>query len=275
MEGKQFSGALIKKGHLPVEPVPVFGPLIPAEDSFSSSMPPKTIQIFHEHHMGQVNSPVETVDMGKIREEAKKIHEEAKSEAEQIIAEAQNKSKKLIEQSKLYCETAKANAEREGFAEGKKEGKSQGLEEVKNSILAARDLLAQLTAERDEIAKKAEPNLAKLAVKIAERVIASEVSVNPAVIVNMVKANLERVKEREQVILHVHPGDLETVKAKQDFFTQLIPSVRNLEIQADPRIEQGGCMIETDFGILDARISTQLEAIEQAFSSFEGKKEES
>lgn len=268
----KLTGALIKKGTIPYEPAPYFT----QEPSESPKEDEPRIRILKEHRsMADLSPHRAPEDFNKLREEAQQFVEKSKADAERILSEAQLKAKKLIEQSKLYAETAFKNAQREGFAKGQEDGRKAGREETSGIIHAARDTMAEVTAEIGKLTQRAEDSLAQLAIRIAERIIGSEVALNSNVVINMVKANLERVKERERVVIHVNPEDLEIVRSKRDVFSQFVPQVRSLDIESDPRVERGGCMIETNLGIVDARISTQLEAIEQAFSQQSPPPEES
>ncbi|MBI2252363.1 MAG: flagellar assembly protein FliH, partial [Armatimonadetes bacterium] len=63
--------------------------------------------------------------------------------------------------------------------------------------------------------------------------------------------------------------DLEAVKEDRTSFMAMIEGLKKFDIQADPQIEQGGCIIETDLGNIDARIKTKLDALKIAFKEAE------
>ena len=44
----------------------------------------------------------------------------------------------------------------------------------------------------------------------------------------------------------------------------MLDGVKSLSIIEDSNIEPGGCIIETNLGFIDARISTKIKAIEEA-----------
>jgi flagellar assembly protein FliH len=199
----------------------------------------------------------------------KQIIEEAEKKAQEILRRAQAEAKKLIEESKLYCQSAFSQAEREGFLKGKEEGIAAGREEMAQMMNEARNVLSQVYKEREALLRSVEPEMAKLAIKIAERIIQSEISINDDVVVNLIRAALSRVKEREEVILKVSREDYEHVMAKRDVFAQIVEGLKTLDVVVDPAVQRGGCIIETNLGNVDARISTQLAAIELAFGQVE------
>lgn len=202
-----------------------------------------------------------------IREEAKGVLAKVKDDAGRIVTEAQNKAKKLIEECKLYCQSIESTAGREGFELGKDEGRKAGFEEVANLIEETRKTLHQAFGERDRLMKSVELEAAKLALKIAERIIGSEISMRRDIVLEMVRSTIEKVKDREHVTIYVHQEDLDYVKGNSVTFGRIVEGVKSFDIQADPRVDRGGCIIETNLGSIDARISTKLLAIEAAFKA--------
>lgn len=203
----------------------------------------------------------------KFREEARALGAKAKEEGLRIIALAQTKAKKLIEESKLYCQSIETTAGREGFEMGKEEGRHAGYEEVANLVEETRKTLRQAFGERDRLIKSVEAEAAKLALKIAGRIIGSESKMRSDIVLEMIRTTLEKVKDREHVTIYVHKEDLEYVKENSAIFARMVEGIKNFEIQGDPRVDRGGCIIETNLGSVDARISTKLAAIEAAFNS--------
>ena len=78
---------------------------------------------------------------------------------------------------------------------------------------------------------------------------------------NIVQA-LKKVKGRGEVTIHVN---LEDVKLTTDHirdFIREVENVKNIHVIEDSSVEKGGCIVETDFGAIDARISSQLGELE-------------
>jgi flagellar assembly protein FliH len=61
------------------------------------------------------------------------------------------------------------------------------------------------------------------------------------------------MREREQLVVRLHPDDVALLKGDADGGA--------LRIDADPAVALGGCMIDGPAGSLDARFETQLEAL--------------
>ena len=197
------------------------------------------------------------------------IIEEAEKKAEEIIKKARAEAKKLIEETKLYSQSAFSQAERDGFVKGKEDGFEAGREEMSNHIKEAKNVLEQATKERDLLIRTIEPEMAKLAIRIAEKIIQTQVELNQDIVINMIRASLDKVKQREEVIIKVNQADLDYVKDRKDIFAKMIEGLKSLEIIVDPGVERGGCIIETNLGNVDARIAVQIHTLELAFEKAE------
>ncbi len=199
----------------------------------------------------------------------KMLIEEAEKKAEDIIKKARAEAKKLIEETKLYSQSAFSQAETDGFEKGKEEGFEAGKEEMVNLILEAKNVLSQVLKERELLLRSIEPEVAKLAVRIAEKIIKYQVDLDQEAVVSMIRAALDTVKQREEVIIKVNQEDYYYAKEKRDVFASMVEGLKTLDIVVDSGVDRGGCIIETNLGNVDARISTQIHTLELAFDKVE------
>jgi len=133
------------------------------------------------------------------------------------------------------------------------------------------ETLNEAIKQRKRIIKDSENEIVRLSLKIAEQIIRSEVSVNKDVVMNIVAEAINRVSDRESVIVKVNKDDAEFIKNNKDKLSGIVDGVKNLSILEDSQVDPGGCVIETNLGFVDARISTKISLIEQAI----GKAQES
>ncbi|MDQ7822974.1 MAG: FliH/SctL family protein [Candidatus Eremiobacteraeota bacterium] len=197
------------------------------------------------------------------------IIEEAEKKAEEIIKKARAEAKKLIEETKLYSQSAFSQAERDGLQKGKEDGFEAGREEMSNLIREAKNVLEQAMKERELLLRSIEPEVAKLAIRIAEKIIKLQLETDPEIVVSMIRAALETVKQRDEVIIKVNQEDYEYAKGKKDIFACMVEGLKTLDIIVDPGVDRGGCIIETNLGNADARIVTQIHTLELAFEKVE------
>ena len=191
--------------------------------------------------------------------------DDAQQKADEIISAAREEAEGIISQAQSEAEELRSQARQEGVDEGKEEGRQQVADNIEQSFTT----LNEAVKERKKIIKDAESELTRLSLKIAEQIIKSEVSLNKDVVLNIVAEAISRVSDRESIIIKVNHDDAEQVKQHRDKITGLVDGIKNLTILEDSLIEPGGCIVETSLGYVDARISTKLSLMEQAFKKVE------
>ncbi len=183
--------------------------------------------------------------------EAEKIIEKAKAEAGQIIADANSQREKLTSDAHL-----------EGFNQGQKEGYDSGYAEVERLINRMHKILESVMARREEILQDTESQIVELVILMARKVVKILSENQKNVIMANTLAALKKVKTRGSVTLRVNIEDVKLTSAHAQEFIQHVENVKGITVQEDSSVEKGGCIVETDFGAIDARISSQLTELE-------------
>lgn len=149
-------------------------------------------------------------------------------------------------------------------------GLAQGIraaEESYRAKLARLDSLsASLQQERAEFFSRIEPELVRLSIAIAEKIIQRELDTQPDTVLHLLRTALKRIRDREQLRISVNPRDFDQVKQAREDLLSAVDGLRKLEIIEDRRVGPGGSLIESPSGTLDARINTQLDQISQALT---------
>ncbi|WP_434524020.1 HrpE/YscL family type III secretion apparatus protein [Photorhabdus asymbiotica] len=83
----------------------------------------------------------------------------------------------------------------------------------------------------------------------------------------VVREALSLVSNQKQVILRVNPEQAATVREQISRVHKDFPEIGYLEVTADARLDQGGCILETEVGIIDASLDSQLDALMSAINS--------
>jgi flagellar assembly protein FliH len=195
--------------------------------------------------------------------EAQSLRRAAEDEAEQILAEARAKAKQIEDDSLSAFETERKEAEERGRLAGRETGFVEGKDEVARLVERTQTVLERAQEKRAEILAETEQQIIDLVLLISRKVI-KVISENQrnVVISNVVQA-LRKVKGRGNIIIKVNMLDLKlATEHKKDFIAQVEGS-KSLQIVEDSTVDPGGCVIETDFGEIDARIGSQLAELEQ------------
>lgn len=172
------------------------------------------------------------------------------------ISRVKSEAQKIIEKAAAEAEAVREQAREEGHREGREDASAR--------IEEALSTLNQAVLERKKIVRDAEGEILRLSLKIAEQIIRSEVSLHRDVSLNIVSEAIGRVSDREQIIVRVNREDAEYLKRFKDRLAGMLDGVKSFSIIEDANIEPGGCVVETNLGFIDARISTKLKSIEEA-----------
>lgn len=184
--------------------------------------------------------------------EISKIKAEAQAEAERIIAEAQAERDKIINESK-----------KQGYDTGYEAGYQDGQKEADRLVERMHSILDNVMKRREEILSETEYQIVELVVLMARKVVKIISENQKTVIMNNVLQALKKVKGRGDVTIRVNLADAKlTTEHIQDFIDR-VEAVKGITVVEDTTVEKGGCIVETDFGAIDARISSQLTELEQ------------
>ena len=212
-----------------------------------------------------IEPAVPPIDLEAVRAQADALIESGRREAELLVAAAKSQGHQLLAQAQADAVAMGAKAQSEGTVAGLEAGRAEAAEHIADGIATLADLIESARAQRREIVDGAEPELLKLAMAIAERIVHREIEIDPEIVTSMVRVGLARLSGREKVTIRVNPGDVATMREHRE--TLLSNSdVESLRVVEDQRVDRGGVVIETESGTIDAKIGTQLREARRVLS---------
>lgn len=150
-----------------------------------------------------------------------------------------------------------------GFSAGEEAGMEMGRKKMDILLQRFSDILQELTTLRENILLSVDKNIFELALAIARKVLHHEVRTEREVVVGVVKAALKAAILSERITIKLNPLDLDVaVENKADLMEHVNGSPK-VKLEEDERVEQGGCIIETAYGSIDARLEEQMAEMEK------------
>jgi flagellar biosynthesis/type III secretory pathway protein FliH len=210
---------------------------------------------------------VQPVKLSRNREKAfAKVAAPHLSSPDEKITPAEEKKHRHIHLKEIEVEkkTILEQAYQEGYKKGIEEGRSVGKAEYGQQSQELLATIGQAIKEKNEILNQSKSEILNLSLQIAQQIIKSEISLNPAVCMNIIAEALNKITDKDRVIIRVNRADLDYVKSNSGKLSKQIGDVKNLIIQEDYRVEQGGCIIETNLGYIDSTVTTKLDSIKKA-----------
>ena len=163
----------------------------------------------------------------------------------------------LISRAQEEADTIKETAAKEGY--------KAGLEQAENDINALREKLADFISAKKEVFEYIAPDILEISVDIARKIIKKEVEQDPQVILDSIVEVMHNIsKEESRIIIKLNPLQVDLVKSELPAYISSMGLEAKINVVADDSIEEGGCILNTNNGIVDASLDTQLEIIKEA-----------
>jgi flagellar assembly protein FliH len=195
-------------------------------------------------------------------DEAQVLKQQAEDEAQRIIDDAKLKANELEADVRQSLEAERREAKEAGRTEGKEDGYAEGKAEVDRLIERTQVALERAQDKRAEILSDTEKEIVSLVLLISRKVIKVLSENQRDIIISNVIEALRKVKAKGNIIIKVNLADLKLATEHKQNFIALMEGVKTINIVEDSSVDSGGCIIETDFGEIDARIASQLTELE-------------
>ena len=173
--------------------------------------------------------------------------------ASEIVAKTKQEEIEFRIEVTKECEILKELADLAGFEEGLKRWNKQ---------------IELLEHEIRKVRKEMENAIVPLALTAVKKIIGRELETKPETIVDVVATALKSVSNHRRISIYVNGADLEQVEAQRPRLKALFEHLETLSMSARDDIQPGGCVIESESGIINAQLSNQLSALEAAFRNF-------
>jgi len=202
-------------------------------------------------------------EVKKKNEQAQATRQEAEAEAEKVLNEAREEAERIVGEAEAKAQSIEQDAFDRGIKQGEEKGYESGQAEVERLTDRLHAIINRAIERRKEIIEESEAQLIDLVLQIAKKVVKVISENQKNVVVNNVIQALRKLKSRADVVIRVNLQDLKMTSDHTKDIIRLVERVGNVSVAEDSTVDPGGCIIETDFGQIDARISSQLREIEE------------
>lgn len=168
-------------------------------------------------------------------------------EGQKILEAARHEAALIKQQAEAEAEAKR----QEGFRKGQEEGKAAIAEHIVETMSQSAAYFARVEDVMVDLVIRAVRHVIG---EFNEREVAERV----------VRRALESTRNENQVTVRVPPNQADQLKTRIASIVQTFPKIQFFDIQADGRLPENGCVLETEIGVVDASLETQLKAIEKA-----------
>lgn len=171
---------------------------------------------------------------------------DAGREAREVVNLAQEKARQIIDEAERERERITEEARQEGIAKG---------------LAEWNEILARAARRAEELSDGWEETMLRLAVKVAEKIIGEQLALQPEAVVGIVREVLKGTRAGRHMTIQVNESEAHEVRSRIDSLKEL-GITSEISIVASQSISRGGCVVESELGIIDARLETQLKCLE-------------
>jgi len=181
--------------------------------------------------------------------------------------EVKNGNPTKAEYVPVDIEQLKRECYQQGFVDGEKSGFEQGAQQTNISLQPNlkifNNVVQALQQEKDSFYQENELYITKLAIAIAKKIIQRELMQDPEILLYIVREALKRITDNGRIVIRANPADIQLLKNTIDDMQDQYAVFNAVDFLPSDDIKRGGCVIESESGIIDAQLDVQLERIEQ------------
>lgn len=171
--------------------------------------------------------------------------------AQEILKHVQEDAEKYKLEVVHECEKLKEQAQQQGFAEGYQKWANH---------------IAKIEEEIIKVRQDLEKMLIPVALKAAKKIVGREIELSEDTIVDIVSNALKAVSQHKKITIYVNKKDLDPLERGRPRLKQIFESLEVLSLRERADVIRGGCIIETEVGIINAQLENQWSALERAFA---------
>ena len=192
--------------------------------------------------------------------------EEINQMIEERLAEANMQAQEIVDAADREAANIKKQAQNEGSKQGYDEGVMRAKAELEKKEAELQERRQQLEREYEAKVGQLEPIFIDTITDVYEQIFHVDLSNYHEILVYLVESIMKKSDEDTQFMVHVSPKDYPQMMTKKADLLECVnrDNIR-VEIIEDVTVPARQCIIETENGVFDCGIDTQLEELKKRF----------
>ncbi len=164
----------------------------------------------------------------------------------------------IIDQLETNYKSEREVIYQSGYNAGLEAGRQEHQQKAGSQLSDVESILQSLKEDQWRLRKEAELSVLNLAIKIAQRVIRSEIEIDRSKLMNVIHEALDYVQRDELIKIRLNPKDYAYLSGESTMLDELPPDV---QIESDNSLTPGGCVLQTNLEMVDASVERKLEEL--------------
>ncbi len=184
--------------------------------------------------------------------------EQAREEAEVILTQAQSDADEIIEAARAEAEAMKSHYAEEGKKEGYRDGTGQAMQEIAAKEAEFNQELDRMAAAYRAKEEQMERAITDAVCDLMEKFFYVRFGDDRELLYHLVDNCVLHIESSHQFLIKVGEEGFEYLNDKKPDLQQAVGADATLDIVRDPVLGPGQCIIETDGGVFDCSLDTEL-----------------
>jgi flagellar assembly protein FliH len=160
--------------------------------------------------------------------------------------------------------------EQAAYERGRNDGEhalsAQLLQQRNEMVELQNGVVASLRQSVPQVIQETESALINLALESAQKIIAG-LPVSSEMVEAVVREAVRQIEDAAEITIQLHPEDLTLLRKHNSTLFDGLSETGSLRFINSSDVTRGGCMVQTRFGLIDARRETKLEQLRQTLNA--------
>ena len=148
-----------------------------------------------------------------------------------------------------------------GLKDGFKSAVEQRLKDINQTIDDFQILVNSIHSIKTDLVHQNEAHIVATIFRIAEKIAYGHIAENPDLVLPVIKESIEIAQADDEVTVLVSPEQIDLIDNLRKLSNRDFDFLKNVRLEASQNVMSGGCIVETNYGIIDAQVQTRVEKI--------------
>jgi flagellar assembly protein FliH len=181
----------------------------------------------------------------------------------ETIEQERRKAMDVRRRMEMRAQAVEREAYERGFGAGEKAGLEFGKQKAAGLFQKIGEILKELGACKETVFKDMEKEIIELALALAEKIVSREINRDDKAVLNTIQRAMKVAATTGEITLKVNPADREVLFEHKEDLARYGVGVDGVRIKIDDQIARGGCLIETNYGVVDATVQGIIDELRE------------
>ncbi len=148
-----------------------------------------------------------------------------------------------------------------GLKDGFKSAVDQKIKDINQTMDDFQILVNSIHSIKTDLVHQNEAHIVTTIFRIAEKIAYGHIAENPDLVLPVIKESIEIAQADDEVTVLVSPEQIDFIDNLKKLSNRDFDFLKNVRLEPSQNVMSGGCIVETNYGIIDAQVPTRVDKI--------------